>query len=150
MALLDDSADPVMLTKAAKQLLLKIRHGGRYARAGIVVTELRAVGTQSMFAEFVLPHAAKHIGPLIKQIRSAHETVATGLGRAGLREGRAWQTRRNMISSRYTTHWEELLTVKPACVVHQCPKCPTARVSFLNAHYLWDTISAAEYSPKHP
>src|SRR5699024_6284465 len=34
------SSDPVVLTKTAKQLLPKIRHGVRYARAGIVVTEL--------------------------------------------------------------------------------------------------------------
>src|SRR5699024_2096156 len=42
------SADPVVLTKAAKQLLPKIRPGTRYARAGIVVTELRPVGAQPM------------------------------------------------------------------------------------------------------
>lgn len=114
VALSGHSADPVVLTKAAKSLLPKIIPCVRYARAGIVVTELRPVGAHQMFDAFVSPHEAKHIGPLIEQIRSQHGTTAIGLGRAGLREGPAWQTRRNMMSPRYTTHWDELLTVRAA------------------------------------
>lgn len=108
------SADPVVLTKAAKQLLPKIRPGTRYARAGIVVTEMRPVGAQPMFEEFVSPHEAKQIGHLLEDIRSEHGPAAIGLGRAGLREGPAWQMRRTMMSPRYTTHWDELLTVHAA------------------------------------
>lgn len=108
------SADPVVLTKAAKHLLPKIRPGTRYARAGIVVTELRPVGAQPMFEEFVSPHEAKHIGSLLEDIRRDHGPAAIGLGRAGLRDGPAWQMRRTMMSPRYTTHWDELLTVKAA------------------------------------
>src|SRR5699024_2030266 len=95
------SADPVVLTKAAKSLLPKIRPGIRYARAGIAVTELRPVGAQPMFAQFVTPHEAKHIGPLLEQIKHEHGDAAIGLGRAGLRDGPAWQMRRNMMSPRY-------------------------------------------------
>lgn len=105
------SADPVVLTKAAKNLLPKIRLGTRYARAGIVVTELRPVGSQQMFDQFISPHEAKGIGPLVEQIRSEHGTTAIGLGRAGFKQGPAWQMKRNMMSPRYTTHWDELLTV---------------------------------------
>jgi len=108
------SADPVDLMKAAKNLLPKIRPGTRYARAGIVVTDLRPVGAQPMFDEFMTPHEAKNIGELLEHIRSEHGPAAIGLGRAGLREGPAWQMRRNMMSPRYTTHWDELLTVKAA------------------------------------
>lgn len=108
------SADPVLLTKAAKALLPKIIDGVKYARAGIVVTDLRPAGVHEMFEEFVSPHEAKQIGPLIEHIRSEHGTTAIGLGRAGLREGPAWQMRRDMMSPRYTTHWDELLTVKAA------------------------------------
>ncbi|HEY4535506.1 MAG TPA: hypothetical protein VIG71_05970 [Enteractinococcus sp.] len=94
------SADPVVLTKAAKHLLPKIRPGTRYARAGIVVTDLRPVGAQPMFEEFVTPHEAKHIGPLLEQIKHEHGHAAIGLGRAGLREGPAWQMCRTMMSPR--------------------------------------------------
>lgn len=106
------SADPVVLTKAAKQLLPKIRPGTRYARAGIVVTDLRPVGAQTMFEEFVSPHEAKNIGGLLQDIKSQHGSTAIGLGRAGIKKGPAWQMKRNMMSPRYTTHWDELLTVK--------------------------------------
>src|SRR5699024_8403281 len=112
VALPGHSADPVVLTKAAKQLLPKIRPGTRYARAGIVVTDLRPVGSQQMFDEFISPHEAKEIGPLLEQIKTQHGAAVIGLGRAGLREGPAWQMRRNMMSPRYTTHWDELLVVK--------------------------------------
>ena len=67
-----------------------------------------------MFDEFVSPHEAKQVGPLLEQIKHEHGPAAIGLGRAGLREGPAWQMRRNMMSPRYTTHWDELLTVKAA------------------------------------
>ena len=106
------SADPVVLTKAAKQLLPKIIDGMKYARAGIIVTELRPAGIHEMFEEFVSPHEAKQIGPLIEHIRSEHGTTAIGLGRAGLQQGPSWQMRREMMSPRYTTHWDELLRVK--------------------------------------
>src|SRR5699024_192524 len=78
------SADPVDLMKAAKNLLPKIRPGTRYARAGIVVTDLRPVGAQPMFDEFVTPHEAKKIGELLEHIRSEHGPAVIGLGRAGL------------------------------------------------------------------
>src|SRR5699024_8454751 len=98
-------------TRTAKQLLPKIRAGTRYARAGIVVTELRPVGAQPIFEQFVPPHETKQISPLLEQIRHDHGPAAIGLGCAGLREDPAWQMRRNMMSPRYTTHWEELLRV---------------------------------------
>lgn len=105
------SADPVVLTKAAKALLPKIAPGTRYAKAGITVTELRPAGAEQMLDEFVGSHEAKQVGSLLEKIRSEHGNSAIGLGRGGMREGPSWQMRREMMSSRYTTHWDELLTV---------------------------------------
>ncbi|TFB94262.1 DUF4113 domain-containing protein [Cryobacterium luteum] len=34
-----------------------------------------------------------------------------GLGLAGLKNNRAWTMRREMVSPRATTHWDELITV---------------------------------------
>lgn len=67
-----------------------------------------------MFEEFVTPYEAKHIGPLLEQIKHEHGSAAIGLGCAGLCEGPAWQMRRTMMSPRYTTDWDELLTVRAA------------------------------------
>lgn len=111
VALPSHSADPVVLTKAAKGLLAKITPGVRYAKAGITVTELRPVGAQPMLDAFVAPRETKNVGALLEQIRGEHGTTAIGLGRAGFREGPEWQMRREMMSRRYTTHWDELPTV---------------------------------------
>lgn len=105
------TADPVVLTKAAKSLLPKISPGTRYAKAGITVTELRPAGAQQMLDEFASDQETKKLGALLEQVRSEHGSGAIGLGRAGLREGPSWQMRREMMSPRYTTHWGELLTV---------------------------------------
>ncbi|MGO3394601.1 Y-family DNA polymerase [Glutamicibacter arilaitensis] len=108
------TADPVVLTRAAKQLLPQILVGLKYARAGVVVMDLRPLAMQETFDPFISAHEAKQIGPLIQQIRSEHGVKSIGLGRAGLQQGPAWQMRREMMSPRYTTHWRELLTVKAA------------------------------------
>ena len=106
------TADPVVLTKAAKALLPKLIPGVRYAKAGITVTELRPAGAEQMLDGFGAPQETKQVGPLLEKIRSEHGSAAIGLGRAGLREGPSWQMRREMMSPRYTTHWDELLTVR--------------------------------------
>jgi hypothetical protein len=50
------TADPVLLTKAAHALLPRICEGIRYARAGIMVTDLRLTGNQATLALFENPH----------------------------------------------------------------------------------------------
>lgn len=111
VALPGPTADPLLLTRAAKALLPKILDGVKYARAGIVVTDIRPTGAQETFEPFVNPHEAKEIGPLIQKIKQRHGVNAVGLGLAGMKAGPQWTMRREMMSPRYTTHWDELLTV---------------------------------------
>ena len=111
VALPGPSADPLLLTRAAKALLPKILDGVKYARAGIVVSDIRRTGAQETFEPFMNPHEAKDIGPLIQRIKQRHGVNAVGLGLAGMKTGPEWTMRREMMSPRYTTHWEELLTV---------------------------------------
>lgn len=65
VALRGPTSDPLLLTRAAKELLPQILDGVRYARAGVVVTDLRPVGARPTFDPFVNQHEAKEIGPLI-------------------------------------------------------------------------------------
>lgn len=65
-----------------------------------------------MLDGFVSTQETKQVGPLLEKIRSEHGNATIGLGSAGLREGPSWQMRREMMSPRYTTHWDELLTVR--------------------------------------
>lgn len=105
------TSDPLLLTRAAKQLLPQILDGVKYARAGVVVTDLRPVGAQQVFEPFINPHEAKDIGPLMQRIKQRHGAGAVGLGLAGMKQGPQWTMKREMMSPRYTTHWDELLTV---------------------------------------
>lgn len=106
------TADPVLLTRAAKELLPKIHEGVPYARAGIVVTDLYKTGLQPVLEPFIDAHEDRQIGPLIESVKQRIDGAAIGLGRAGLRAGPQWQMRREMMSPRYTTHWDELPLVK--------------------------------------
>ncbi|MCS3494473.1 DNA polymerase V [Arthrobacter sp. JUb119] len=108
------TSDPVVLTKAAKELLPQILVGVRYARAGVVLTDLRPAAMQETFEPFVSAHEQKQIGSLVEQIRREHGVKSIGLGLAGLQQGPAWEMKREMMSPRYTTHWSEVLTVKAA------------------------------------
>lgn len=112
VALPGPTSDPLLLTRAAKELLSRILDGVKYARAGVVVTDLRPVGAQVAFDPFINQHEAKEIGPLIQRIKQRHGVGAVGLGLAGLKAGPQWEMKREMMSPRYTTHWDELLIVK--------------------------------------
>lgn len=106
------TADPVHLSRAAKSLLPRITEGVRYARAGIVITDLYRTGQQPTFELFTDVHEDRRIGALIEDIKTRLDRPAIGLGRAGLKEPAGWEMRREMMSPRYTTHWDELATVK--------------------------------------
>jgi hypothetical protein len=48
---------------------------------------------------------------VIDQIAGKFGEEALGLGIAGLRHRREWTMKRDMVSPRATTHWDELATV---------------------------------------
>lgn len=106
------TADPVLLAKAAHQLVPMIHRDVRYARAGIILTDLRPSGAQHPLELFENSHEEKNIGPLLETLAASHGRGTVGLGVAGLKAGPDWTMKRNLLSPRYTTHWEELLQVK--------------------------------------
>ncbi|MCO4273833.1 Y-family DNA polymerase [Pseudarthrobacter sp. HLT3-5] len=108
------TADPVILTKAAHALLPYINEGVRYARAGIMVTDLRRTGNQAPLALFENPHEERHVGTLLEDVTRRYGRGSIGLGHAGIRGGPDWAMKRDMLSPRYTTHWDELPLVKAA------------------------------------
>jgi DNA polymerase V len=108
------TADPVLLTRAAHALLPTIQEGLKYARAGIMVTDLRPSGNQSPLELFENPHEERHIGTLLEDVTRRYGRGSIGLGHAGIKTGLDWSMKRDMLSPRYTTHWDELPLVKAA------------------------------------
>ncbi len=105
------SNDPVVLSRAAKALLPKITAGTRYTKAGITLTDLSPAGVQPTLDVLSDPQQEHSLGPLLHQVRNKVGTDSIGLGRGGLRMPAEWEMRREMMSPRYTTRWEEMLTV---------------------------------------
>ena len=106
------TADPVLLQKAANTLCERIYEGVKYVRAGIMVTDLRPTGNQSPLKLFENPHEERGIGLLLEAVSKKYGRGSIGLGSAGVRGGPDWSMKRDMLSPRYTTHWDELLLVK--------------------------------------
>jgi DNA polymerase V len=109
------TADPVILHQSRARA--PARHpveGVRYARAGIMVTDLRPTGNQAPLSLFENPHEERHIGTLLEDVTRRYGRGAIGLGHGGIRGGPDWTMKRDMLSPRYTTHWDELPLVKAA------------------------------------
>lgn len=103
--------DPVLLTRAAQALLPRITEGTSYTKAGITLTDLSPQGAQPAFDLFAEPQQDKGLGPLLQQVREKSGTDSIGIGRGGMRTAAEWEMRREMMSPRYTTRWEEMLEV---------------------------------------
>ncbi|RJN32175.1 Y-family DNA polymerase [Nesterenkonia natronophila] len=105
------SNDPVLLTRAAQALLPRIVEGTRYTKAGITLTGLSPSGAQPAFDLFAETQQDRGLGPLLQRVRERSGTDSIGIGRGGLRSAAEWEMRREMMSPRYTTRWDEMLEV---------------------------------------
>mgnify|MGYP001546892172 CR=1 FL=1 len=104
------TADPVELTRAAHRLLPQIEEGVRWARAGIMLTDLRTADVVQPLELFRHPHEEAGIATLIDKVqKKAGGQDLLGLGWGGMRPGPSWQMQRGMLSKRATTHWDELI-----------------------------------------
>ncbi|MGO1685013.1 MAG: DUF4113 domain-containing protein, partial [Brachybacterium sp.] len=107
------TADPVELTRAAHQLLPQIQDGTRYARAGLMLTDLLPADTHLSLELFRASHEDASIATLIDAVQKktgGRELI--GLGYGGIRPGPSWTMKRDMLTPRATTHWAELATVR--------------------------------------
>lgn len=102
------TADPVELTRAAHQLLPRIEDGTRFARAGIMLTDLRPAGVHQMLEPFRHAHEEAGVAELVEKVQRKAGRELLGLGYGGIRPGPSWQMKRGMLTARATTHWNEL------------------------------------------
>lgn len=104
------SDDPIVLTKAAGRLLAKCFpvDGIRYARAGMVLTDLRDVDETMPLALFREEFEGRGVGRALDEITRKLGRDAVGVGLGGLKTPPGWEMKRAMLSKRATTHWDEL------------------------------------------
>lgn len=111
--LLDPTDDPVVIIKAASRLLEVADFTVvRYARAGLLLTDLRDGGVQDPLEVFRPARDREGLGAVLESINAKLGRRAVGLGWAGQANVPSWTMRRGMLSPRATTHWAELATAK--------------------------------------
>ncbi|SDQ33231.1 DUF4113 domain-containing protein [Leucobacter chromiiresistens] len=103
-----ETDDPIGIAKAAFAALPRIRPGSDYVRAGVVLSGLRKKQSVAPLALFEPEYEGRRIGETLDSITQKLGPHAIGIGRGGLRGAPVWTMKREMLSRRATTHWEEL------------------------------------------
>lgn len=107
------TADPLVLTRAAVQLLDRADFGSvSYVRAGVMLSDLVPAGVHVPLEGLDYVHERHNISGLMSQVQEKCGAGSIGLGLAGLAVPADWEMRRDMLSPRGTTHWDELVKVK--------------------------------------
>lgn len=106
--------DPIALTRAASAIRRELFpvDGIRYARAGVVLTDLRAAGSDAALSLFAEDFEGRGVGRTLDEITRKLGRDAVGVGLAGLKQPAGWEMKRAMLSPRATTHWDELARVR--------------------------------------
>lgn len=105
--------DPVVLFRAAATALgPQLRSDLKYVRVGVSLFEFVARDSYAALDIFGERSEDRRVGEALDAVAAKFGQESLGLGIAGLRTGRSWTMRREMISPRATTHWDELAVVK--------------------------------------
>ncbi|WP_269208769.1 DUF4113 domain-containing protein [Leucobacter chromiiresistens] len=103
---------PIGISKAAFAVLPKIRPGSEYVRAGVVLTGLQTKTNVTPLALFESEYEGRRIGETLDAITQKLGPRAIGIGRGGLQGAPVWTMKREMLSRRATTHWDEMCEAK--------------------------------------
>ena len=102
--------DPIVLTNAARALLPRLYPvpGIRYARAGVVLTDVRQAAGVQPLSLFSREFEGRGVGQALDRINRALGDGSIGVGLGGMKQPPGWEMKRAMLSKRATTHWNEL------------------------------------------
>jgi DNA polymerase V len=109
--------DTGMLTIWAVALMRRIfRPGHRYWKSGVMLLDLSSKGAEQL-SLFDAPvplteHKRSEVMRVMDQANSKWGKGTIGIGSAGLQGSRGWSMKRELLSPRYTTRWDELPRVR--------------------------------------
>jgi DNA polymerase V len=104
--------DPVEILKASSSVLLgRIEEGRKYVRAGIMLHDVSPKTSHQYLDLFTPVHERRQLGETLDKVMEKHGAFSIGLGAAGFKTAREWEMKREMLSLRATTRWDELATV---------------------------------------
>ncbi len=109
--LIHPSADTAVITRAALAGLRAIyRKGYSYKKAGVILTEVGPQGREQrdLFAPLPDPKRAR-VMAVMDRVNAEFGRGTLRLASEGLRRG--WAMRQEQRSPRWTTHWDEIITV---------------------------------------
>lgn len=105
--------DPITLTKAAIAALEhELVDGAWYVRAGIVLIDITPKASHAMLDPFVPAFEQRNLGKILDDVNRRQGKGSLGVGMAGLKGGPVWKMRREALSPRCTTHWDELAVIR--------------------------------------
>lgn len=106
------TSDPIRLSKASYALLHRIRPDAAYVRAGVILTGLRAETSDIPLSLFESEYEGRQVGETLDSITKRFGSKAIGVGVGGLRSAPSWNMKRELLSRRTLTMWDELAEVK--------------------------------------
>jgi DNA polymerase V len=107
------TASPVSISYIANRALEEVfEPGAWYNRAGLLLTDLAPINQSLNVLEPFTPELdSEYLSQTLDQITDRFGESAIGIGLGGLKKRPSWNMRREKLSLRATTHWNELKTV---------------------------------------
>ena len=113
LAFIHPTDDPVEMYRAAITALgPQLDNSQRYVRVGVSLHEFSPMASHATLDIFGDAPAPNPAGALLDAITAKYGQENMGLGLAGFKSNRAWTMKRDMVSPRATTHWDELAIVR--------------------------------------
>ncbi|PRA03052.1 DNA polymerase V subunit UmuC [Arthrobacter sp. MYb229] len=111
--------DPITLTRIAVGAMSELMAPGvDYVRGGVILSGLSDhPGAEELDLGLLDSHSAQesekiNVSDVVQQVSQRFGAKAIGLGRAGIAKDPEWSMKREHMSQRYTTDWDELLIVQ--------------------------------------
>lgn len=104
--------EPILFNKVAQeQLIPRMLPGAKYVRAGIHLMDLSPKESHNYLPIFQQAYEGRRVGETLDEIQRKLGHTSIGVGFGGFKNPPSWNMKRELLSKRATTEWDELVTV---------------------------------------